>query len=267
MGDVKEFYDNWTEKFLKDYLFGNRRTENTINYAIKEISAHDSDILEIGCGIGWSSYEIASHFPKAQVTAIDLSKESIKMANALFSKGNITFKPMNVHELSDDLIKKYDVIVMLDVYEHISKQMRSTLHKSLNDLLASNGKIILTCPSIYHQRFLQKNHPEGLQPIDEEVTLDDLLTLANRLDSILSSYILKNISHRFDYIHASISRSMIYEPISITRNIYPNLESKISRLLRLEDSKYAKSYSSLIEKAKSRYRFRYKYFKLKSYFQ
>ncbi len=56
------------------------------------LNRHDYKcILDLGCGTGTYTQALLERFPKAQITAIDISSEMIKVASDKFHSKNITF--------------------------------------------------------------------------------------------------------------------------------------------------------------------------------
>ena len=109
---------------------------------------------------------------------------------------------------SENHSRRFDACVMLDVYEHIPKASRSMLHQALSSVLNEDAVLVLSCPSPLHQRFLREHEPEGLQPVDEDVALVDLLQLARELSAELSHFEYKSIWATNDYFHAAIDRNL-----------------------------------------------------------
>ena len=167
MKESLEFYNNFDKKLIDDYVLGNKRIESAIINLCSFIPLSSKNILDVGCGLGWSSYEFSKHLKNSQVLGIDLSNVLVKTASKLFRNSNLSFE---VFDVTKDLPEmKFDAIVMIDVYEHIPIDNRQNFHKSLKKLLNEQGRLILACPSKYHQLWLKKNKPEGLQPVDEDV--------------------------------------------------------------------------------------------------
>jgi hypothetical protein len=97
------------------------------------------------------------------------------------------------------------VIVLPDVYEHVPIADRPAVHQRLDSWLADNGRLILTLPSPAYQQFLRQRG-EGLQIVDEVVTLDDLQRLATDVNCVITHYALISAFRTNDYIHAILER-------------------------------------------------------------
>jgi|SRR5687768_11805885 len=82
---------------------------------IKKRSAISS-ILDVGCGEGTITWELAKSFPEAQTTGIDFSKAGIDCARASYSLPNLAFE----HDLtSKALDQTYDLVTAFEVLEHV----------------------------------------------------------------------------------------------------------------------------------------------------
>ena len=178
MKEAKDFYNEFAPKLLADYAHGNPRTEAAIRYAVSKIPASARRILDLGCGIGWSSGEIKRALPAAAVLGVDLSPQLIETAAALFATPDLAFAAADLTQAGLDLAPPFDAIVMLDVYEHIPREARGRLHQQLARLLGPEGILLLTFPSVSHQEFLKQCHPDQIQPVDELIHEPDLQQLA-----------------------------------------------------------------------------------------
>jgi SAM-dependent methyltransferase len=233
MKESLKFYNNFDKKLINDYVLGNRRIESAIINLCSFIPKSSKNILDVGCGLGWSSYEFSKQLNNSQVLGIDLSNILVKTASKLFSNNNLSFE---VFDVTKDLPKmKYDAIVMIDVYEHIPKDDRQKFHNSLKRLLNEQGRLILACPSKYHQLWLKKNKPEGLQPVDEDVDNEVILELAKDINGELIYFEYQNIWRSFDYLYAVIEINPIYNSNYTIDSIDRlTLENKTSRAERVK---------------------------------
>ncbi|MDC8006281.1 class I SAM-dependent methyltransferase [Aureisphaera galaxeae] len=234
MKESLDFYDKFDSKLINDYTKGNRRIQSAIVNLAKYIPEGSKRVLDIGCGLGWSSYEFSKHFDKAQVTGIDLSPVLVETASKLFQNKNLNY---SVFDVTQSLPEgdKYDAIIMIDVYEHIPVANRSDFHNGLKNLLAEQGRLILACPSKYHQDYLRKHKPEGLQPVDEDVDFTTISDVAKDLDGEVVFYEYQKIWDTFDYLYAVIERTPIYSSdYGIASKNPLTLEPKASRYERVK---------------------------------
>ena len=110
-----EFYGN---RFFVDenVLIPRPETEELLELAINKIrdsrfEIRDFKILDVGTGSGIIPITLKKHFPKAIVSAIEISEKALEIAqkNAVFHKTEIKFLKANY--LNTDLTEKYDVII------------------------------------------------------------------------------------------------------------------------------------------------------------
>lgn len=207
-----KFYDSFAKKLIHDFLDGNPRTVAAITFASQTLKeANCASVLDLGCGIGWSTYEFCRACPDAQIYGLDLSPGLVTTAKAIFGDGN------NRHYLQVDLRSTdwmlktgqlVDSCVMLDVYEHIPMQFRKGFHQALSRVLGADATLIMTCPSHLHQEYLRREHPDGLQPVDEDVSLNDLQCLAADIGAEVAKFEYKSIWATNDYFHAVLCKGL-----------------------------------------------------------
>lgn len=100
----------------ENVLIPRPETEELLELAISTIKVHFESnntlkILDIGTGSGIIPIVLKKHFPDAEISALDLSSEALKVAekNAQFHAAEITFK--EVDYLNCKLNEVYDVII------------------------------------------------------------------------------------------------------------------------------------------------------------
>ena len=124
---------------------------------IRSSIAAPDRILDIGCGDCFVLCSLAIHFPGAAFIGIDtaLTGEMIEQITCRNSgKQNIFLYPYREKEK----IKKADLILLLDVLEHIENE-EDFLH-SLHEVMHSGSKMIITVPAFQklftdHDRYLK----------------------------------------------------------------------------------------------------------------
>jgi cyclopropane fatty-acyl-phospholipid synthase-like methyltransferase len=234
--DAKGYYNSRAAQFVKDYLYGNQRVLAAMKFAISQLG-HRSQIhrlLDIGCGLGWTTFEMARHFPHADVQGLDMSDKLMELAKRLFHLPNLTYGKVDV--LSPDVLPfketLFDVILLIDVYEHVPQNLRPVFHDMINRMLMAKGTIIITIPSPGHQANLYSKQPDDLQPVDEVVTLMDLLTFADNIGANLHHFSYQNIWETDDYVHVALTRGQPIET-SNERIVGLRIEMQLTRMIRV----------------------------------
>jgi SAM-dependent methyltransferase len=213
--DAKQFYDHFGRKLVNDFVGGNPRMLLALEFMKTQVRASGARrVLDIGCGIGWSSHELSLVPSIEYVHAIDLSSALIKNAKRLFPSRKIVYETIDVLAISVAALGTFDAITMLDVYEHIPCAARPAFHEALRQLLSPNGLVLLTCPTISHQEHLRTNNPAGLQPVDEDVGLSQLAQLGDDTATQLDYYRVLSVWNNRDYLHAVLRRSQGTSPTS-----------------------------------------------------
>lgn len=212
---IAGFYDEFGQRMINDYVFGNARVEKAIERVCTYITPEVKSLLDLGCGIGISSAEFSARFPHVSVRGVDISSENIRVASSLFKNDSLDFQ---VSTISDGAIQgTYDVIALIDAYEHVPLDSRENVHNQLKRLLSPCGLVVITVPSPLHQADLHARHPEKLQIVDEVITIQDALKLARDLNAEIICFEYVSIWKTNDYLHVVIQRTPRYVPLSRKR--------------------------------------------------
>ena len=127
----------------------------------KANSQQPLSILDIGTGSGCIAISLAKLLPDAQVYALDISEDALKVAreNSINNKVNITFIQDDILSLNNDIETKFDIIVSNPPYvrELEKAEMRDNVLKWEPDkaLFVSNED-----PLIFYRKILEfaKSH-------------------------------------------------------------------------------------------------------------
>ena len=202
--EVTSFYDEFSARLVRDYVHGNKRVDAQIAFLRDAIGPETERIVVIGCGSGEVAHYVAGHIAKrARILAVDISPTNIRIAQLLFPHRRIEYRCADA--LNTPIQGSWDVIVLPDVYEHIPLEVREKLHANLKPMLSTRGRVLLTLPSPGHQAMLRERG-EGLQIVDETVTLNDLTTMADDLGATLTYFAMVTVFNTSDYVHAVIER-------------------------------------------------------------
>ena len=91
-------------------------------WVLNEIQKLDGNqqknILDVGCGGGFLSNALAQH--GYEVTGVDLSEESLRVAKAHDLSGTITYMPADAYHLPFE-DQSFDVVTAMDFLEHVDR--------------------------------------------------------------------------------------------------------------------------------------------------
>jgi glycosyltransferase involved in cell wall biosynthesis/SAM-dependent methyltransferase len=228
MNSGAAYYDNFVRRLLRDYVRGNPRTERAIEFALDALRSGPMNVLDVGCGIGWSSFEIARNHPAARILAADFSPRLVSAAQSLFGEeARIRFEVKDF--IQDEIEGSFDAIILVDVYEHFPISARTVVHARLKTLLTRGGSLVLTVPTPAYQQYLRDQHPEGLQPVDEDVTSADIRALAHDVGGRVAVQRSVSIWRADDYMHVLIERGSLRRAAPVVTR----LESRSERAARI----------------------------------
>ena len=121
---------------------------------IIEANFNPLKILDVGCGLGFTTNELKKKFPHADVVGIDISLEAIQFAKFNFKKSN--FKVICIDPKQDNLGNNYDLILASEFYPFTrtsdTNKNRDYLLHFLNSL-SHSGNLIL---------FQRKDNPDSI---------------------------------------------------------------------------------------------------------
>jgi len=169
---VEEFYNTYKEKQKQ---IGVNIRHRTILKNLKKLGLKsDSNILEVGCGIGTVSGLIIKNVPQGHFVGVDISSDSIEMANKLYSgHKNAQFMVSDMSSFSHKV--KFDFVVLPDVLEHIPVEQHNNLFKILSEVTTPEAIVLINIPEPNCLNWIRKHHPEKLQIIDQSLSMQDLL--------------------------------------------------------------------------------------------
>lgn len=101
-------------------------------------------IIDIGCGDGRLTHELAKRFPDSRLSGIDYSEQAIRLASALNAGSAIDFEARDLIE--NPLQADNDVAVLMEVYEHIDPDRADTFLRGVRDTLRPGGVLHVTVP-------------------------------------------------------------------------------------------------------------------------
>lgn len=176
-------------------------------------SISPNSILEVGCGDGRLLYEL-SLFGFRNCTGVDISSRAINFAKAFCVDFN--FFNDNV----ENCTKKYDVIILCEVLEHIPDEYVNTFLSSVYEKLEDGGTLIISVPSS-----IRKVHKKHYRHYDKAMLFNTFVESGISLKAVNQiKYIFKDNNLYKLYLRVLMNR---YWNISI--KVFEKIEMKIVR--------------------------------------
>jgi len=131
------FLDTWAINYV-----------STIEFMLERIALSvipKTQIVDIGCGDGRFSRELALAFPSATVVGIDYSMRAIALALAMNQDiANLKFKSIDITK--NHCLDLFDIAVLMEVFEHIPVEDAGNFMEAVRALLKDDGVLYLTVP-------------------------------------------------------------------------------------------------------------------------
>ena len=170
--EVEKFYNTFKEH--QNQLGVNIRHRTIFKNLKKAGLKPNSNVLEIGCGIGTVSSLILKFITQGKFVGVDISEESIELAKKLnASFKNAEFLVNDMHDFKHAL--QFDFVVLPDVLEHIPVDQHNNLFKILNALTKDGAIVLINIPEPHWLDWARVTHPDKLQIIDQSLSMQDLL--------------------------------------------------------------------------------------------
>lgn len=203
--EISAFYDAFLDQRMVRYRYeGNPRIERAIQRALPLVGP-DARILEIGCGIGLVCERLARASPRGRVWGCDLSPRNIEYARRTVRQENTEFFVADVIEdfpaVTQRMPGPLDLILLVDVIEHLPLATHPELMNRLASLLGPGGALVLTYPSAGYQRSLHERNPAELQPVDEIIEEASIVSTAADAGLTLVHYSLEDVWLTNQYTH------------------------------------------------------------------
>ena len=192
-GKIVEFFDKLAPQWDADMI----RNDEVINIILDNAKVSEAkSVLDVACGTG---VLIPDYLKRkiSSVTAIDISREMIKIASSKYHKDNIKFICGDV--MNEKFDEKYDSIVLYNAFPHFPEPEK--LIEKLSTLLKPEG--ILTIAHGMSKQDIDRIHKNGAT----EVSLG--LMEAKDLAEIMNKYL---------EVKTVISDDKMYQVVGMYRN-------------------------------------------------
>lgn len=134
----------WDKLNNKDNeLFNNPMALHRNKIVSEVIKRNGGTILDIGCGSGQLEQELGKSIINKKYFGIDISSKTIKRIKKKFPKGNFVVRNILDLEFKNNY---FDVVVVLEVLEHIDPSKVFKVLKKIYQLLKNGGILIASVP-------------------------------------------------------------------------------------------------------------------------
>ena len=152
---------------------------------LRTVIHRDLSVLDIGCGDGYLCRELLKEGVK-DITALDINLSAGEIAEFAQHTPDITY--LNDYAALGQ--KKFDLILLLDVMEHV-KEDKEFLLELVDQKLSQRGHVLVTVPLFpilhsAHDRFLGHHRRYTLQSLAA-------LTESSRLQCLASGYLFTSL--------------------------------------------------------------------------
>ncbi len=226
--EIAVFYDNFVNN-QKDIGINDRiylLYKRMLKYGLNK----NSNVLELGCGIGTMTHLLLKTIKNGNIEAVDISPKSIDIAKSRIKNRNITFS-------SDDIItykpklKKIDFITLFDIIEHIPKEKHIDLFRNISNYIKDDTLLLINIPNPKYIEYDQIHQPEVLQVIDQPIYLDFILkTIENTCLKLIyfETYSIW-VKNDYNFLVLEKQKKFTEEKLHEKRSLYEKILVKIFR--------------------------------------
>ncbi|MEV2275629.1 class I SAM-dependent methyltransferase [Nocardiopsis sp. NPDC049922] len=135
-----------------------RNAANSTAYALDEMVPGRS-LLDVGCGPGTITVDLAQRVAPGPVTAVDSSSEAVDLARATAKEAGVDTIDFQVHDAHDLRLPDdtFDVVHAHQVLQHVSDPVRALAEMRR---VARPGGVVAVCDSDYSGMFWYPRPPE-----------------------------------------------------------------------------------------------------------
>ncbi len=159
----------------------------------KQFGTKSISILDAGTGYGQYSYFMSQKMNPCEILAVDVKEDWIKDCAQFFSSQKINTVKFEIADLTKFTSeKKFDLIICIDVMEHILEDQ--TVFHNFSNALNDGGYVVINSPSIYGGSDVHDDHEESFigEHARDGYSAEDL-------DEKLSAAGLKKYQHKYTY--------------------------------------------------------------------
>ena len=169
--DAASFYDNYITTQVESGI--NDRIHGLFHRVCRTGLKPESNLLEIGCGIGTLTYLLAQKITRGRIEAMDISPKSIAFAREHLASERLTLSAADILDFIPQL-PTFDRITVFDVLEHIPLDLHPQVFSRISGWMQDNSLLLINIPNPAYILYDQQHHPDALQETDQPVYMAPL---------------------------------------------------------------------------------------------
>ena len=225
---IADYYDDFIATQLESGI--NDRIYHLYKRLLSLGLKPDSNVLELGSGIGTLTFLLSKYIKQGKIEAVDLSSKSIEFSRQRIKGSHISFA-------ADDIVtykptaKNFDFITLFDIIEHIPIENHYDLFHNLAGILSENTKVLINIPNPAYTEYDRIYHPEALQLIDQPLPLAFILDNLEKNGMTLMSFETYSIWAENDYQFFVVEKKKNFEEVKLSskRNVFQKIRKKLER--------------------------------------
>ncbi len=181
-----------------------------------------NSVLEIGTGVGVITEFLSKRIK--EVKSIDISSNNLNIAKKHLNN-NVTLIEGDILDL--ELKGNFDLILLLDVLEHIPKEKHTSVIKKIKRIMNPESLLVISIPNPYFLEFMS-NKGFSLQIVDEKIFPKDIFKLCEINDMIIVSFMMFGIDYKNQYVMYQIeNRTDEFEKLKKSETLKERLMYKL----------------------------------------
>jgi SAM-dependent methyltransferase len=185
---------------------------STIEFLLDQVAqSKAASIVDIGCGDGRFTRELALALPGRRVVGIDYSERAICLAKAMNQDRAIEFRQLDITTTPSD--ERFEAAILMEVFEHIPPAEGETFLKGVRDLLVPGGRLFLTVPHankpLEYKHYRHFTFESITDSLNGQFEIMKIIPFEKR--SLYGSIVKKLLSNRFFILNNQRALNVIYK--------------------------------------------------------
>lgn len=182
----------WNKYFEKNSTLSNQdsMTRDKIRNIVLQIPNKHSDILDLGFGQGYFEEALEEKNKSYSLFGIDISDKAVNRAKGKFKGDFRSGDVLKIREIFGT--KKFDVVIAIELIEHITPQKTLKLFSDIRLLLKPQGIFIISTPTNEGLRKLKSNPSGHVREYTIPIVKTEFEISGFKIEKLRTFYAFKN---------------------------------------------------------------------------